>query len=239
VSGDNEIVAVIPARGGSKGIPRKNLARVGGHPLIGRAITAALGAALVDRVVVSTDDQEIAKVARQYGAEVVERPTDLSGDTASSESALMHAAQILEKQVGACPSILVLLQCTAPFTTSDDIDRTVRAVVNEQADSAFAAVPFRHFVWSGADGGMVAAVNHDGGPRVRRQDLAPQFLEAGSVYAMRYYALVAEGHRFCGRTVVHQVPESHCFEIDTLTDLHQAQAMAHLLDGATVTESLP
>ena len=239
MSASNEVVVVIPARGGSKGIPRKNLARVGGHPLIGRAITAARGAALVDRVVVSTDDEEIASVAHAYGAEVIERPADLSGDTASSESALTHVAQLLEEREGLPPSILALLQCTAPFTTSGDIDGTLRPVINEQADSAFAAVSFKHFVWSAEDDGRAAGVNHDGGPRVRRQDLAPQFLETGSVYAMRYDALVAEGHRFCGRTVLNQVPESHCFEIDTPTELQQAQAMAHLLDGTTITEALP
>jgi CMP-N-acetylneuraminic acid synthetase len=215
------------------------LAQVGGHPLLGRAITAALGAVLVDRVAVSTDDQEIAMVAGKYGAEVIERPAGLSDDTASSESALTHVAQVLEERDGASPSILCLLQCTAPFTTSDDIDGTVRAVVNKQADSAFAAVPFKHFVWSAEDGGKVAGINHDGGPRLRRQDLAPQYLEAGSIYAMRCDALVAEGHRFCGRTVLHRVPESHCFEIDTPTELQQAQAIAHLLDGPIATEALP
>lgn len=212
------------------GIPRKNLAYVGGHPLIGRAIIAARGAALVDSVVVSTDDEAIASVALEYGAEVIERPKELSGDTASSESALTHASQLLAEREGVRPSVVALLQCTAPFTTSADIDGTLRPVINEQAESAFAAVSFKHFVWLAEDDGRVAGVNHEGGPRARRQDLAPQFLEAGSVYAMRYDALIAEGHRFCGRTVLHQVPDSHCFEIDTPTELQQAQAMADLVD---------
>lgn len=235
----NEVVVVIPARGGSKGIPRKNLARVRGHPLIGRAITAGRGAALADRVVVSSDDEEIARAVHEYGAEVVERPADLSGDAASSESALTHVAQVLEEREGAAPSIVALLQCTAPFTTSADIDGTLRPVLNGQAESAFAAVPFKHFVWSTRDDGRATGVNHDGGPRVRRQALPPQFLEAGSVYAMRYDTLVAEGHRFCGNTVLHEVPEPHCFEIDSPMELQQAQAMAHLLDGVTITEALP
>ena len=230
---------IIPARGGSKGIPRKNLARVGGHPLVGRAIRAGQGAELVSKVIVSTDDQEIAGVARAYGAEVVERPGDLSGDTASSEAALEHAAQEMGRRYSAEPSVLVLFQCTAPFAASADIDGTLRPVCYEQADSSFAAVPFKHFLWSSGEGGEAVGVNHDGGPRARRQDLAPQYLEAGSVYAMRYDAFRAEGHRFCGRTVLHEVPESHCFEIDTPMELQQGQAMAHLLDGATIAEALP
>lgn len=238
MSESDEVVAVIPARGGSKGIPRKNLARVGGHPLIGRSIIAARGAAFVNRVVVSTDDKEIANVAYEYGAEVIERPGDLSGDMASSESALAHAARTLEERERVAPLVLALLQCTAPFTTSADIDGTLRSVINKRAESAFAVVPFRHFVWSAEADDSVAGVNHDGGPRPRRQDLAPQFLEAGSVYAMRYDAFVAEGHRFCGRTVLYQMPESRCFEIDTPTELQQAQVMAHLFDGATVNEAL-
>ena len=86
----SEVVAIIPARGGSKGVPRKNVRRVGGVARVARAVAAARAAASVDRVVVSTDDPEIAAVAEEWGAQVIARPADLAGDTASSESAVLH-----------------------------------------------------------------------------------------------------------------------------------------------------
>ncbi|HWH96886.1 MAG TPA: NTP transferase domain-containing protein, partial [Pseudolysinimonas sp.] len=119
-----EVVAVIPARGGSKGVPGKNLRRVGGMPLIGRAVAAARAASRVDRVVVSTDDDEIAAVAREWGAEVVDRPAALAGDTASSESALMHTLDTLRSR-GVETGILVFLQATSPFIDPADLDDAI------------------------------------------------------------------------------------------------------------------
>ena len=90
------VAAVIPARGGSKGVPRKNIRMVGGKPLIAYMIDSAIKAKLLDRVFVSTDDYEIAEVSRRYGAEVIMRPAEISGDKASSESALLHALSFLK-----------------------------------------------------------------------------------------------------------------------------------------------
>ena len=108
---------MIPARGGSKGIPGKNLQHVGGLSLVARSVRAALASRRVKRVIVSTDDDAIAAEAQAHGAEVVQRPVAIAGDTASSESALLHALDTLEQQ-GPLPAQLVFLQCTSPFTTS-------------------------------------------------------------------------------------------------------------------------
>ena len=110
-------LALIPARGGSKGIPGKNLQTVGGVPLVCRSIRAALASNGVGRVVVSTDDEAIAAAAETEGAEVIQRPAEIAGDTASSESALLHALDVLEKQ-GPLEAEMVFLQCTSPFTLS-------------------------------------------------------------------------------------------------------------------------
>ena len=118
-------VAVIPARGGSKGVLRKNVRPLAGVPLVARAVRAALAARSVDLVVVSTDDDEIAAVASAHGAIIIRRPAAISGDTASSESALLHALDDLAGR-GIAPSTLVFLQCTSPFTRGEDIDAMVR-----------------------------------------------------------------------------------------------------------------
>ena len=120
-------LALIPARGGSKGIPGKNLQTVGGVPLVCRSIRAALASNGVGRVVVSTDDEAIAAAAETEGAEVIRRPAEIAGDTASSESALLHALDVLEKQ-GPLETELVFLQCTSPFTTGAQIDAVLAAL---------------------------------------------------------------------------------------------------------------
>lgn len=235
---NKDIVLVIPARGGSKGIPEKNLARVGGMPLVARAVRAGVRAGLIDRVLVSTDCDHIAACAREYGAEVVSRPTALSGDTSTSESCLVHVLEYLEIE-GKVPEILVMVQCTAPFITPDDVDGTVQPLLNGLADSAFAACRFKHYVWRRSTDGSAEGVSERKGQRKRRQDAETHFLEAGSVYAMKVSKFLEQGHRFCGRTVIHEVPAGRCFEIDTPDELARARGLALELDRANAWERLP
>jgi YrbI family 3-deoxy-D-manno-octulosonate 8-phosphate phosphatase len=217
--------AIIPARGGSKGIPRKNLQTVAGSPLIVRTVRAALGASSIDRVYVTTDDDEIAEVARAAGAEIVLRPTDLAGDTASSESALLHAlTAIAELGVGE-PDAVVMLQCTSPFTTPADIDGTTSLLGPDAADSAFTAAATHSFLWR-RDARGAQAVNHDAAMRPRRQDREQEFVETGAVYAMATPGFLERGHRFFGRTDLFEVPTERALEIDTPADLALANAIA-------------
>ncbi len=141
------VLAVIPARGGSKGVPGKNLARVGGVPLVARAVRQCLAAQLVTDVVVSTDDDTIAAVAREAGAEVVRRPAEIAGDTASSEAAVLHALDTHEQRCGQPMAAVLLVQCTSPFLTGADIDGVTAAVLAEGADSALTVAPFHGFLW--------------------------------------------------------------------------------------------
>ena len=122
------ILAIIPARGGSKGIPRKNLQPLAGKPLLAYTIEHARATPAVTRVVVSTDDVEIASVAQQYGAEVIWRPAEISGDTATSEAALLHALDHLRDNEGYEPDLVVFLQATSPLRRSDDIQRAVETL---------------------------------------------------------------------------------------------------------------
>ena len=178
-------IAIIPARGGSKGISGKNICEVNGKPLIAFSIEAALQAMFVDRVVVSTDDKAIADVSIQYGAEVIQRPADISGDLASSESALLHVLDVLDKKENYRPELLVFLQCTSPLTLPGDIDGTIEALLENGADTAFAAAPFHYYVWSQGVGGDMIGINHDKKNRLMRQQRQDQFIETGAVYVMR------------------------------------------------------
>jgi N-acylneuraminate cytidylyltransferase len=225
-----EAVAIIPARGGSKGVPRKNLRRVGGIPLIARAISTARAAECVDRVVVSTDDPQIAAVAREWGAEVVTRPAELSGDTASSESAVEHALGELSR-FGIEVGVVVLIQATSPFIDPADLDAAVERVRAGESDSVFSAVESWGFLWRTTPGGAVG-VNHDHRRRPRRQERTPEFLETGAFYAMDAAGFRRAKHRFFGRIGVALVPEAHAIEIDTEEQLALASVIEPLVHGA-------
>ncbi|WP_028812224.1 acylneuraminate cytidylyltransferase [Streptomyces flavidovirens] len=237
------VLAVIPARGGSKGVPAKNLAPVGGVPLVARAVRACLGAGLVTDVVVSTDDPAIAAAARGAGAALgeadrlhcVPRPADIAGDTATSEAAVLHAMDAHEAMHGAVVDVVLLVQCTSPFLTSEDVEGVAAAVVEDGADTAHTVAPFHGFVWREED--TATGVNHDKSFRPRRQDRPRDFLETGAAYAMDAAGFRKAGHRFFGRTALVVTDPARVLEIDDPHDLARARALAPLLDAQAA--SLP
>ncbi|MDF3298259.1 acylneuraminate cytidylyltransferase [Streptomyces tropicalis] len=248
------VLAVIPARGGSKGVPAKNLAPVAGVPLVARAVRECRAARLVTDVVVSTDDQDIADAARRAGAEVVLRPAALAGDTATSEAAVLHALDAHEALHGSPVDAVLLVQCTSPFLVREDVDGVAAAVVENGADTAVTVAPFHGFVWRDAAddpavvtaaraeraGGTAVAdpdprggygVNHDKSFRPRRQDRPQDLLETGAAYAMDAAGFRAHGHRFFGRTDLVRTDPARVLEIDDPHDLARARALAPLLDA--------
>jgi YrbI family 3-deoxy-D-manno-octulosonate 8-phosphate phosphatase len=231
------VLAVIPARGGSKGVPAKNLAPVGGVPLVVRAVRECLAARLVTDVVVSTDDRAIAAAAREAGAEVVLRPAAIAGDTATSEAAVLHAMDTHEALHGAAVDVVLLVQCTSPFLVREDVDGVAGAVAEDGADTAVTVAPFHGFVWrdgtdrtGGADGGH--GVNHDKAYRPRRQDRPQDLLETGAAYAMAAPGFRKHQHRFFGRTDLVRTDPARVLEIDDPHDLARARALAPHFDAA-------
>lgn len=231
------VLAIIPARGGSKGVRLKNLRKVGGISLLARAINSARAAASVSDVVVSTDHEDIRAEALAHGATVVDRPAEIAGDTASSESVLLH---VLEQRQQT-PDVTLFIQCTSPFIASEDLDAAVTQVTSGAADVSFAAVADHSFLWAADGHGAAIAVGHDAAHRPRRQDRAPQFRETGAFYAMRTSGLLEAKHRFFGNVRIHQVRTEHGIDIDTEADLllanHElAQAEQHIDVDAVVTD---
>lgn len=209
-------------------MPLKNLARVGGRPLVARAVDACRRAELIDTVVVSTDHEGIAKAARDAGAAVVRRPAELGGDTASSESALLHALDRLAED-GVDPRILVFVQCTSPFIDPGDLDDAVRQVRDDLADSVFSAVETYEFLWRITPDGA-RGVNHEHLHRPRRQDREPHHRETGAFYVMRVDGFREHRHRFFGRIAVQQVDPAHAVEVDSAEELDLVRAVARTLD---------
>lgn len=222
------VVAVIPARGGSKGVPLKNISTVGQRPLVARAVESCMDAASVDSVVVSTDSDAIAEVAEQAGALIVRRPDELAGDTASSESALLHTLDVLATD-GEKPDVTVFVQCTSPFIDPVTIDSAVSSILADEADSVFSAVRTHEFLWRIAPEGA-RGINHDHQYRPRRQDREAHFRETGAFYAFRTEGFREHQHRFFGRIGVQEVPEAHALEVDTPEDLDVVRALATLVD---------
>lgn len=236
------VLAVIPARGGSKGVPAKNLAQVGGVPLVVRAVRACLASSEVTAVVVTTDAPAVAEAARAAGEafgetgrlHCVQRPEAIAGDTATSEAAVLHALDTYEAEHGRTVDVVLLVQCTSPFIAREDIDGVAAAVAREGADTAVTVAPFHGFLWR--DGTKVEdhnyGVNHDKAVRPRRQDRPEDLLETGAAYAMDAAGFRTHRHRFFGHTALVRTDPARVLEIDDPHDLARARALAPLLDPA-------
>lgn len=219
------VLALIPARGGSKGLPGKNIRPLAGLPLVAHSIRQALAARHVDRVCVSTDDDAIAAVAIAHGAEVIQRPAAISGDTASSESALLHALDWLQERQQRQPDLLCFLQCTSPVREPHDIDAAIERLRAEGADSLLSVSPSHRFLWRRGAAGEGESINYDWRARPRRQDMAPQFVENGSIYLFTPAQLRATGNRLGGRIALHEMGEHAALEIDSALDFQLVEAV--------------
>ncbi len=214
-----KIVAIIPARGGSKGIPKKNIVPFRGKPLLAWSILHARRAKLVDGVFVSTDNEEIAKVALRYGAKVIKRPAEISGDTATSESALEHAVTSIREHEGLEIAYVVFLQATSPVREPIDIDNAIRKIKTERADSLFSGAELRDFgIWARKNG-KLTSVNYDYRTPLRRQEVPEQYVANGSIYVFKPKTLFRFHNRLGGKIALSEMELWKSFEIDELEDL--------------------
>ena len=230
-TGSRRILALIPARGGSQGIPRKNLVPVAGKPLLAYTVEHALAAPEVDRVAVSTDDDEIARAAAGMGAEVVRRPAELATDEATSESALVHALDALARE-GYEPDLVVFLQATSPLRRPDDVSRAIAALDAEDADSLFSACPVHGFVWRRGAGDL-SSLTYDYRTRRRRQEIGEDLLENGSLYVFKPWVLRAHGNRLGGRVAVHRMDPLDSFQVDEPADVELVERLLRLPSPAS------
>ena len=213
--------AIIPARGGSKGVPRKNILSLMDKPLIAYSIQDALEAQQVDQVYVSTDDIEISEISQKYGAKIINRPPELANDIVSSELALIHALSEIEK-LGEKPNRIVFLQCTSPIRSGADIDKAINKLELDKADSLLSVSPSHRFLWEEKEG-ITRSLNYNYQNRPRRQDMAPQYVENGSIYIFKPWVLKKLGNRLGGKISLFQMSEAAAHEIDSLLDFEIAE----------------
>jgi CMP-N,N'-diacetyllegionaminic acid synthase len=232
---DTRVVAVVPARGGSKSIPRKNLAPLGGRPLLAWAIEVARATPTVDRVLVSTDDREIGGVAAALGAEVYWRPAALATDDAVVIDALRHLVRQLRAE-GEEAGILVLLEPTCPLRSVEDVERCIEFVAGGRDSAATfrTAELHPHRAWRIVDGAPRPFI--DGAvPWLPRQKLPPAFQLNGAVYAVRMDRLMDESEigLLVGRAAAVLMPSERSIDIDTAHDLLVAEALLRARSQAT------
>jgi N-acylneuraminate cytidylyltransferase len=217
-------VAVIAARGGSKGIPNKNLLDLCGKPLIAWTVVQAAAARGVDVVAVSSDSDSILSAAEAAGAVGVRRPDEISGDLASSESAWLHALESLDGWLGPFERI-VALQATSPIREASDIERALEAFDREELDSLFSVCEVEdYFNWRIGESGP-EPINYDYHNRRMRQQIEKRYLENGSFYVFVPSLLREKQNRLGGRIGMHLMDRHKMFQIDRLEDVKLCAAI--------------
>ena len=219
----SKAVAVIPARGGSKGIPKKNLLQIGGRPLIEWTLEAVVEATNAFRLIVSTDSQEISQVSRDMGAEIVVRPEELGLDTTATEPVISHALAQLGIEGNTC---LVILQATSPIRSSGTLDSAYETFLSSGSDSLLAVVEEAPFLWRGPVSNPTATYNV--AYRPRRQDFKPNaiiYKEVGSFYFSWVESFQSTGNRIHGRQQLFVVDKHEGIDIDDDYDAIMADAI--------------
>lgn len=229
------VIGIIPARGGSKGILKKNIQPVNGIPLVVRTINALSEAIGLINVYVSTDSDEIAEIASKNGASIINRPSEIAGDTATSESAILHAIDVLEDKKKPC-DIIVFAQCTSPFISSEEVKEAVSMIKSGEFQSVFSAKSNHSFLWTLTSDGEMKGVNHSKNlQRQRRQDLANNFLETGAFYVFKGDSFRKTQNRFCGKTGI-VISKVNPIDIDEASDLVIAEAFAKFIEKETIKD---
>ena len=218
-------VAILLARGGSKGIPRKNLVDFCGKPLIAWTIEQCRAVNAIDSVWVSSDSDEILSVAAEHGAKGILRPADLAGYTATSESGWLQALEVIEQQVGTV-EVVVAPQATSPLREPVDIERGLTSFASGKYDSLFScSVAEDLYFWERKPGGELDSINYDWRNRKRRQDHAPQYIENGSFYLFQPSVLRQFKNRFGDRIGMVEMEFWKTFEIDSAETLRLCAAL--------------
>ncbi|MGJ5609157.1 cytidylyltransferase domain-containing protein [Micrococcus luteus] len=221
------ILCVIPVRGGSRGLPGKNIRMLGGYPLVAWTIQAALEAEADLHVVVSTDSEEIAEVARRYGADVPGlRPAELARDETPTEPVVEHALAA-ERAAGVEPEAVMLLQATSPLRLPGTLDRAVAALREPGVDAVVGVVPVSPFLWRHAEDPADAPLaDYDVTARKRRQDMARtdlRYRENGSLYVTRPWVYDELHNRLGGRIALLELDDLEGVDIDTELDFALAE----------------
>lgn len=227
MSNGKKILAIIPARGLSKGVPRKNIKPLCGKPLIYYTIKEALKSELLNRIVVSTEDGEIAEIARKYGAKVIERPIELAQDDTPSLPVFQHAINHLEMREGYYPRLIVVLQPTSPLRRVEDIDAAIRKLLETGCDSVVSVSEVEcPLQWMYTLEGDRLKPVIEGGEKITQRQDAPQVYRLNGAVYVSYRDIIMKQNRVMGEdSRAFVMPPERSIDIDTEFDFKLAEIL--------------
>jgi|MDTB01.1.fsa_nt_gb CMP-N,N'-diacetyllegionaminic acid synthase len=227
-------IAIIIARGGSKGIPNKNIYDFYGKPLISWTIKACLNGG-VDSVWVSSDSDEILNIAKENGARLIKRPVEFATDKSSSESAWIHAINYISQSFSINPEWVIAPQVSSPLTEPKDIISALDKINNSDFDSFFSACRVEDLlIWEEDSYNNLNSINYNWRDRKRRQDIKHQFIENGAFYAFKPEILIQSNNRFGNKIGVIEMESWKLFELDEHEDI---EICKHLMQKILIKET--
>ncbi len=220
------VLAIIPARGGSKGVPRKNIKNLCGKPLIAWTIIEALKSKYIDRLIVSTEDEEIAEISNKYGAEVpFLRPKELAQDDTPGIEPLLHCINWLKDNENYCPDYVCTLQCTSPFRKSNHIDEALEKLIEEKADSIIGVCKseISPYWMKNIENGRLVDFIRNSNTYSRRQDLPVVYRLNGAMYIGKTNVLIKKRNWYTDNTLPYVMSQEDSIDIDTILDFKLAE----------------
>ena len=210
-----KVIAIILARGGSKGIPRKNVLEFSGLPLVAWSVIQAKKTKEIDEVYISSDSDEILEIGQYYGAIIIKRPSKYAGDTAKSEEAIIHALEV----IGSDQDIIIMLEPTAPLRKPNDLGEAIKMFRNKGWDSCFSGATLQDFlIWKKDENGDLISVNYDYKNQGPRQMREPDYVENGAIYMFKPEIMLKNENRFGGKIGMFPNHFWQSFEIDDPED---------------------
>ena len=218
------ICSIITARGGSKGIPRKNIKNLNGKPVLAYSIEPSVACDLIKQTYVTTEDEEISKISKEYGAKIIDRPQELAEDTSSSVDVVLHALKHLEKN-GEMPDFFVLLQPTSPLRTTEDIENAIKLFIENKCDALISVCELDHtsMLSLTLENKFLVPNCNEKFLNKRRQDLPTYYSPNGAIYITTYDSLNKNRTFIPKKTIPYIMPKDRSVDLDTPFDFKLAE----------------
>ena len=219
-----KILSIIPARGGSKGLPRKNILELSGKPLIAWTIEESIKSRYINKTVVSSEDEEILEVSKKYGAETIKRPYEIATDTATSESVIIHTLEYLNS-LGEVFDIVILLQPTSPLRNKKHIDEAIDIMLNDDVDTVISVMRIDNKIlksFTMTKEGYLDTISSNKYPFMRRQDLPNTYTSNGAIYISKVEYILKNKIFFSKKTIGYEMNTLDSIDIDNVNDMEKA-----------------
>jgi len=236
MSNNKKIISIIPARGGSQGIKKKNLILFKKKPLLYYTIFSSLNCSKINRTIVTTDDIEIENYAKKIGAETIKRPSRLANHSAKIEPTISHTLKHLKNMEKYVPDIIVLLQNTSPLRTSKNIEESLEIFFENNYDSLLSGYKSHQFFWK-KNGKLVHPINYEPLNRPNRQNMKNQFIENGAIYITKTKSFFKSKCRISGKIGLYEMPRESSIDIDTFLDLYLAEKIINFENESKTKKS--